>query len=124
MKLFFSGRKVLALSLTGLGLASLLVAQPSVANPNQTLGTEGNDSANSLYNSAGEFNPLNLIHQAQFGNVQLNYEEQTQQLNDVAAKFRAKQQQLMGNEQQKPELQAPSVEVKPSKKNTSLNEDK
>lgn len=125
MKALLPVRQVVMLAFTGISLTSLLWAKPSLANPSQNSFTESEGSINSLSNSASEFNMFNLIHQAKFGIIQVNPEEQAQQLNDEVAKFRAKQNQLTGKgEQQKPIIQVPEVEIQPSLKILPLNQDK
>ncbi|MBD2138232.1 hypothetical protein H6F32_11665 [Anabaena sp. FACHB-1237] len=124
MKALLPFGQVLMLPWAGLVVTSLLLPQPSIANPSQNLLTEGEGSINSLSNTASEINMFNLIHQAKFGIIQVNPEEQAQQLNDEVSKFRAKQNQLTGNGGQKPVIQVPGAEIQPSPKILPLNKDK
>jgi hypothetical protein len=121
MKAFLSLSKILIATFAGLSFASLLVALPSIANT--TLGTDSNsnDSNTNPLSNTSDFSILDLVHRAKFGTVELDPQLQNQQLNDTFATFKAKQQKLMGNGQQKPVTQPPAVENKPVQTILPLN---
>jgi hypothetical protein len=101
-----------------LSCSSLFIAQPSIANPNQPFGTEADSSTNPLSTNGSDFSLFNLIHQAKFGTIEINSEEQKQQLDDVAARYRARQQQ------QQSVTETPGVQSKPLPMIFPLNQDK
>lgn len=78
------------------GMASLLMPQASLAQSyGQPLDEFSNQEANPFgAPTGGSFSPFNLIHNAQFGNLQSMEEYSTQQrvnLNDAAEVFRRQQ---------------------------------
>jgi hypothetical protein len=84
-------------------VGSLLMAQPTLAqlgtyDSDPSLETPDNNNPFSQGNT-NDFNPLELIHRANFGTATWNAEQQDQKLDSEAAKFRNQQQQLF---QQKP----------------------
>lgn len=96
-------RLLALLTLAGLGIASA-TAQPSNAQvgvpSNQTINPQNSDTNNDPFNQGVEQNNfggiMNLIHRANFGGAGYNPEfftEQSQQIDEAAAAFRAKQQQ-------------------------------
>lgn len=102
--------KILVATFAGISFASLLVAQPSFANPNQpfrnfqndNFGTQSEPNSNSLFGNGSDFNMFDLIHQANFGTLNWNSEEQNQQIDDAAAAFKARQRKLLQTQQQPP----------------------
>ncbi|MBC5797613.1 hypothetical protein H5968_21295 [Sphaerospermopsis sp. LEGE 00249] len=100
-KPFLPVPKILVATFAGISFASVLVAPPSLANPNQPFATlETDKNSNSIFGNGSDFNMFNLIHQANFGTLNWNSEQQNQQLNDAAAAFKARQQKLLQSQQQ------------------------
>lgn len=97
-------QKILLATLAGLSFASLLTAQPSLADTNQPFSSlESDTNSNPLSGNSSDFNLFNLIHQANFGTLNWNSEQQNEQLDDAAAAFKARQQKLIqGQQQQNP----------------------
>jgi hypothetical protein len=96
-------RLLALLTLAGLGIASA-TAQPSNAQigvpSNQSTNPQNYDNSNDPFNQGVEQNNfggiMGLIHRANFGGAGYNPEffaEQSQQLDEAAAAFRARQQQ-------------------------------
>lgn len=100
-KPFIPVHKTLIATCTGISFAWVLVTQPSLANPNQIYSTlESDNLVNPLSETATDFNPLNLMHRANFGIINWNAEQQNQQLDEAAAAFKARQRQLLQSQQQ------------------------
>lgn len=100
--------KILIATFAGISFASLLVAQPSLADTDQPFSSlETDRNANSLFGNGSDFNMFELMHRAQFGPLNWNPQEQNQQLNDAAAAFRAKQRKLWL--QQQPSTNSPTT---------------
>ncbi|MFM7408228.1 MAG: hypothetical protein ACKO3K_16625 [Cuspidothrix sp.] len=93
---FLQVHKIIIATIAGISLASMLAIEPSLANPNQPFKSlESDRNTNPLSNSSGDFNMLEMIHQANFGNIQWNADEQNQQLDLAAQAFRAEQQKRL-----------------------------
>ncbi|WP_016951567.1 hypothetical protein [Anabaena sp. PCC 7108] len=113
-KPFLPVHKILVATLAGISFASLLVAQPSLADTNQPFGSlESDNNTNSLSGNSSNF-VLDMIHRANFGTINWDAEQQNQQLNDAAAAFKARQKQLLQGQQQ----QTPSSSLTTSGGNT------
>ncbi|MTJ54647.1 hypothetical protein FJR38_19270 [Anabaena sp. UHCC 0253] len=98
---FLPVHKIIIATIAGISFASILIAKPTLANPNQPFGSPGSDgNSNPLSGNASDFNMFNLIHQAQFGNLQWNANEQSQQLDQAAAAFKAAQQKRLQTQSQ------------------------
>ena len=92
--------KILFATFTGISCASFLLAQPSLANPEQPFSSlESDRNSNSLFGNGSDFNMYDLIHRANFGTLNWNPQEQNQQINDAAAAFKARQRQLLQKQQ-------------------------
>lgn len=80
--------KLLIASVASVGFASLLTAQPSLAQLG-TVDAGGNnaDQQNNLDLTNGGFSVLELMHRAQFGTGSWNSEQQSQQIDEEAKKF-------------------------------------
>lgn len=107
---FLPIKQLFALTFAGMSFASLVLAQPSLAQSNsrnilQDLNPQQNDDPLSpRSDEVNNFGMFNLLHRLQQGNTVWNANEQNQQLNDAAAAFRAKQQQLLQQQtQQRPQ---------------------
>lgn len=91
----FSLTKLVVATVAG---ASLLVPTASFANPTgaqslPNLSTGDNNNIDPLSGTNNDFNVFQLIHNANFGNLNPNFaREQKQQLDDATAAFRAAQQ--------------------------------
>ncbi|MBR8834851.1 MAG: hypothetical protein DSM106950_12640 [Stigonema ocellatum SAG 48.90 = DSM 106950] len=109
MNMLFSPlTRFVVVTLAGISFASLLIPQPSFAEPSgsnilQNLTPQDN---NPLAPRSDEVNStgsgiFDLLHRAQLGSSPWDGEEHNQELNDAAAAFRAKQQQML--QQQRPQ---------------------
>ncbi|MBD2569487.1 hypothetical protein [Anabaena lutea] len=98
---FLPVHKILVATFAGISFASVLVAQPSLADPNQPFGSlESDRNTNSLSGNGSGFDMLDVIHRANFGINNFNPEQQNQQLDDAAAAFKARQDKLLQTPQQ------------------------
>lgn len=110
--------KLVAATVTGLGIALTIAPSASLAQSSQdaqdsyippssiygndTLDTKQGDG-NSIYGPEnGNFNPLNLIHQANFGTLDFGEfsSQNRENLKNEVGSFRAKQQRLLQQRQQ------------------------
>jgi hypothetical protein len=122
---FLQVHKIILATIAGISLASMLAVEPSLADPNQPFnslesdpfGERGYRNTNPLSNSSGDFNMLNMIHQANFGNIQWNADEQNQQLDLAAQAFRAEQLKRL---QIQPQKQNPNTPANTSNVNQNL----
>ena len=109
----FQFNKLVAATVTGLGIACVIAPSASLAQTSQDLSIPSsyqNDNfdkqgdVDSLFGGTetGNFNPMNLIHQANFGT--LNWQEfssqNSQNITSEAGSFREKQQRLLQQRQQ------------------------
>jgi len=93
---FLPLHKIIVATIAGISFASMLVAEPTLADPNQPFNSlESDRNSNPLSNNASDFNMFNLMHQAQMGNIQWNDDQQNQQLDQAAAAFKAAQDQRL-----------------------------
>jgi hypothetical protein len=94
---FLPVHKILIATLTGFSFASLLVASPSLANPNQpSLGTlESDRNSNSLLGNGSDFNMFDVIHNLNLGGGQFDPQATKEGLNTEADSFKVKQQQRL-----------------------------
>ncbi|MDZ7961833.1 MAG: hypothetical protein RMY34_28820 [Aulosira sp. DedQUE10] len=100
-KMFLPLTRLGAIAVAGISFASLLVAQPSLAqlgtvdpsnpngDPNQNNGNPFSTGGNS------DFNMFDLIHRANFGTLNWNADQQNQQLDEAALEFKKRQQQAI-----------------------------
>lgn len=112
---FLQVHKILFATLAGISFASLLVAQPSLADPNQPFGSLESDRNNNSVsgNNNSGFNMFDLIHQANFGTLNWNPEQQNQQLDEAAAAFKARQEKIItGDQNPNPSLTSTTSEEK------------
>lgn len=106
---FLPIHKILIATFTGISFASFLLAQPSLADPNQPFSSlESDKNTNSFSGNSPDFDMLDVIHRANFGVLNWNSEQQNQQLDDAATAFKARQQKLLQTQQQ-PTLNAPTT---------------
>jgi hypothetical protein len=84
-------------TVAGVSIASLLAAQPSLAQITQESFPNVNSDQNTdpFSSNSNNFNPLDLIHRANLGTANWNNTEKTDELNSEAAAFRARQQKLI-----------------------------
>ncbi len=93
--------RFIAVSVAGISFASLLIQQPSFAEPSSNILQNLNPQDNNpLAPNSSEVNStgtgiFDLLHRAQLSNTPWDANEQNQQLDDEAATFRTKQQQLL-----------------------------
>jgi hypothetical protein len=103
-KPFLQFTKLLVLTTAGISFASLLIAQPSsaqISSPTDAFPSNNttDQNTNPFSPNSGNFNPLDLIHRANFGTLNWNYEQQNEQLDSAAAAFKARQQKLIQGQQ-------------------------
>ncbi|AFZ57800.1 hypothetical protein H6G54_16595 [Anabaena cylindrica FACHB-243] len=111
---FLPVHKILVATFAGISFASLLVAQPSLADLNQPLGGLESERNTNFSGNGSDFNMFNLIHQANFGTLNWNPDQQNQKLDDAAAAFKARQEKLIQGQQR----QNPSSTLTTSGENT------
>ncbi len=101
---FLPVHKIIFATIAGISFASMLVAEPTLADTTQPFGSlESDRNSNALSGNGSGFDMMNLIHNAQIGTVQWNADQQNQQLDLAATAFRAAQQKLFQPQiQQKP----------------------
>ena len=116
---FLPFKEFVALAIAGISLASFLTPQRSLADPIQATNLENYDSSNRSDPftpgvERGNFDMFQLIHNANFGQLNPNYaSEQSQELNDAATAFKAKQQQLLQHQQPStPQVQQNRVQIR------------
>jgi len=105
--------KLVAATITGFGIACIIAPTASLAQTSQDLSIPSsyrNDTINtkqgdgdSIYGPQdGSFNPMSLIHRANFGTLDWQgfSSQNREQINSEADSFRARQQRLMQQRQQ------------------------
>ena len=103
---FIPLKQLFVLTFAGMSFASLVLPQPSLAQSNsrsilQDLNPQqGDDPLSPRSDEVSNFGMFNILHRLQQGSTVWNANEQNQQLNDAAAQFRAKQQQLLQQQTQ------------------------
>ena len=99
---FLPVHKIIVATIAGVSFASMLVGEPTLADTNQPFGSlESDRSSNPLSGNGSGFDMMNMIHQANFGTIQWNADEQNQQLDLAATAFKAAQQKLLQPQIQK-----------------------
>ncbi|OYD90923.1 hypothetical protein CDG76_29860 [Nostoc sp. 'Peltigera membranacea cyanobiont' 210A] len=99
----------------GISFASLLTAQPSsaqVSSPADAFPSNSTTDQNTdpfARSNSDNFNMFDLIHRANFGNLNWDSNQQNEELNSAAAAFKARQQKLIQGQQQQPTLSLPTV---------------
>ncbi|MBD2213088.1 hypothetical protein H6G27_24890 [Nostoc linckia FACHB-104] len=98
-KIFLPLTKLAAITVAGISFASLL-AQPSWAQLGTVDSINGSDLNQNNANpfpgaGSSDFNMFNLIHQANFGTLNWNADQQNQQLDEAALEFKRRQQQAI-----------------------------
>ncbi|MBU6346516.1 MAG: hypothetical protein KGR70_14645 [Cyanobacteria bacterium REEB494] len=99
MNKYFLKGKLLLVCGAGIGLVGLFTPQPSFANTaitSQPLNSP--DNTNPLVNDSG-LDMFNIIHRLNFGPLNWDPNQQNQQLEDAAAAFKARQNQILQNQQ-------------------------
>lgn len=107
--------KLVAATVTGLGIACIIAPSASLAQTSQvnipssyqndTLDTKQGDGGNSMYGPQnGNFDPMSLIHRANFGTLDLQgfSSQNNQNITSESDSFRAKQRRLLQQRQQQP----------------------
>ncbi|MDD1416421.1 hypothetical protein MEN41_17915 [Dolichospermum sp. ST_con] len=94
---FLPVHKIIVATIAGISFASMLVAEPTLADTTQPFGSlQSDQNSNALSGNGSGFDIMNtIIHQAQIGTVQWNADQQSQQLDLAATAFRAAQQKLL-----------------------------
>ncbi len=119
-KPFLQITRLFVATVAGMSFASLLMAQPSSAQisspadafPSNST-TDQNTDPFSRTNS-DNFNMFDLIHRANFGTLNWNYDQQNEQLDSAAAAFKARQQKLIQGQQQQTTPSLPTVTPPPA----------
>ncbi|BAY60877.1 hypothetical protein NIES22_09370 [Calothrix brevissima NIES-22] len=100
-KMFLTLTKIALATVAGVSFSAFAIAQPTFAQLGTTDSTTSDPSQNNSdpfsRNGGTEFNMFNLIHQANFGTLNWNAEQQNQQLDEAALLFRKRQQQAIQN---------------------------
>ncbi len=108
---FLSVKQLMIGTVAGISLATIVLPQVSLANPNERYDPQQNNdlqfgNKNDPFNGGVEpgsqsSSLLQLIHNAQFGTLNPNFaNDSNQQLNDAASEFRKRQQQQLQQGQQ------------------------
>ncbi|MEH1840509.1 MAG: hypothetical protein V7L20_17515 [Nostoc sp.] len=114
-KSFLQIPRLIVATVAGISFASLLMAQPSLAqisSPTDAFPSNSTTDQNTdpfSRSNSDNFNMFDLIHRANFGTLNWNSDQQNQQLDSAAAAFKARQQNLIRGQQQQPTLSLPSV---------------
>lgn len=100
-KPFLSVTQLSLLTVAGIGFTSVFMAQPSLAQFNNSVdrGTNQNSDPLAVPNS-GELNMFEMIHRANLGTLNWNANQQKEQLDSAASDFRARQQKAFEAQQQ------------------------
>lgn len=95
-KSFLSVKSFCVATLTGISFASFLTAQPSLAQLNtvEAYPGENQDNTNPFSSNSGNLNPLDLIHRAQFGNLNWDAQQKDEELNSAVAELNKKRARL------------------------------
>ncbi|MBE9007582.1 hypothetical protein IQ259_21590 [Fortiea sp. LEGE XX443] len=99
-KSFLSVKSLCVTTLAGIGFASFLTAQPSLAQLNTVDNYSGDNSSNNnnpFSTNSGSFNPLELIHRAQFGTLDWNAQQKGEELDSAVADLNRKRATLNRN---------------------------
>ncbi|MBD2593157.1 hypothetical protein H6G74_02285 [Nostoc spongiaeforme FACHB-130] len=102
-KSFLSVKSFFVATLAGIGFASFLSAQPSLAQLNTIdaySGDNSQDNTNPFSPNTGNLNPLDLIHRAQFGSFNWNAQQKDEELNSAVAELNRKRAVLKQNANQ------------------------
>ncbi|AFY45643.1 hypothetical protein [Nostoc sp. PCC 7107] len=102
-KSFLSVKSCCVATLAGIGFASFLLSQPSLAQLNTIDANPGDnslDNTNPFSTNSGGLNPLDLIHRAQLGNLNWNTQQKDDELNSAVAELNRKRAALKQNPNQ------------------------
>ncbi|MBD2498830.1 hypothetical protein [Nostoc sp. FACHB-280] len=102
-KSFLSVQSFCVATLAGIGFASFLAAQPSLAQLNTIdnyPADSSQDNTNPFSTNSGSLNPLDLIHRAQFGSFNWNTQQKDEELNSAVAELNRKRATLKQNPNQ------------------------
>jgi hypothetical protein len=99
--------KLVLLTVAGIGVTSLLMSKPSLAqsrvnDPQKIDPLNSTDPLSTSYTEQNPFSLFQLIHNANFGSSNPDFaREQDQQLDTAALDFKKRQQQLLQGQQQR-----------------------
>ena len=100
-KPFLSVTKLSLLTVAGIGLASLFIPQPSLAQVTNSVDRGTNQNSDSFAApDSGDLNIMELLHRANRGSINWNANWQREQLDSAASDFRARQQKAFQQKQQ------------------------
>ncbi|KAB8330762.1 hypothetical protein SD80_029380 [Scytonema tolypothrichoides VB-61278] len=113
---FLPLKQLFVLTVTGISFASLLLPQPSLAEPSsrnilQDLNPQQDDPLSPRSDEVNNTGMFGLLHRLQQGNATWDPAQQNQQLNDAAAAFKQKQQQLFQQNQTRQQPTQPNFQV-------------
>ncbi|MBE8966726.1 hypothetical protein IQ277_10865 [Nostocales cyanobacterium LEGE 12452] len=114
-KPFLQITRLFVATAAGISFASLLMAQPisaQVSSPTDAFPSNSTTDQNTdpfARSNSDNFNMFDLIHRANFGNLNWDSNQQNEELNSAAAAFKARQQKLIQGQQQQPTLSLPTV---------------
>ncbi|MEH1950580.1 MAG: hypothetical protein V7K77_27010 [Nostoc sp.] len=114
-KPFLQITRLFVATAAGISFASLLIAQPSsaqISSPTDAFPSNSTTDQNTdpfARSNSDNFNMFDLIHRANFGNLNWDSNQQNEELNSAAAAFKARQQKLIQGQQQQPTLSLPTV---------------
>ncbi|MEH2355780.1 hypothetical protein [Nostoc sp.] len=114
-KPFLQITRLFVATAAGISFASLLTAQPSsaqVSSPTDAFPSNSTTDQNTdpfARSNSDNFNMFDLIHRANFGNLNWDSNQQNEELNSAAAAFKARQQKLIQGQQQQPTFSLPTV---------------
>ncbi|NMG10347.1 hypothetical protein [Brasilonema sp. UFV-L1] len=115
-KPFLTLKQLFVVTVAGMSFASLALPQSSLADSSRNIlqdlsPQQDNDPLSPRSDEVNNMGVFNLMHRLQQGNTVWNADEQNQQLNDAAAAFKAKQQQLFQQNQTQQQPNQPSFQV-------------
>lgn len=95
-KSFLSLKSLFVATLAGMSFASFLTAQPSLAQLDTVDAYPGDnqDNNNPFSPNSGNLNPLELMHRAQFGNLNWDAQQKDEELNSAVAELNRKRARL------------------------------
>ncbi|MEH2091732.1 hypothetical protein [Nostoc sp.] len=114
-KPFLQITRLFVATAAGISFASLLIAQPSsaqISSPTDAFPSNSTTDQNTdpfARSNSDNFNMFDLIHRANFGNLNWDSNQQNEELNSAAAAFKARQQKLIQGQQQQPTLSLPTL---------------
>ncbi|MBN4003037.1 hypothetical protein [Nostoc sp. LPT] len=119
-KPFLQITRLFVATAAGISFASMIMAQPSsaqISSPTDAFPSNSTTDQNTdpfSRSNSDNFNMFDLIHRANFGNLNWDSNQQNQQLDSAAAAFKARQQRLIQGQEQQPTLNNLPTTILPS----------